>query len=145
MSNGPLRLMGRGVDDDPLLELAVSHALLREASETDAAPVVRIYQPSAPMAVFGRRDVRAPGFAGAVESSRTAGFVPAARVTGGRAVAYTTRALSSTSCSARRTPCSTTSGSSSATGGSSSTPSGSSASMRAWEPSPASTARARTR
>ena len=85
--------MGRAVDDDPLLELAVSHALLREASEHDVAPVVRIYQPSAAMAVFGRRDVRAPGFAKAVESSREAGFVPAARVTGGRAVAYTPRAL----------------------------------------------------
>lgn len=85
--------MGRGVDDDPLLELAVSHALLREASENDVAPVVRIYQPSAPMAVFGRRDVRAPGFAGAVESARMACFEPATRVTGGRAVAYTSRAL----------------------------------------------------
>ena len=85
--------MGRGVDDEPLLELAVSHALLREASEHDVAPVVRIYQPSVPMAVFGRRDVRAPGFARAVEGSRVAGFVPATRVTGGRAVAYTSRAL----------------------------------------------------
>lgn len=90
---GSVRLMHRGVADDPLLELAVSHALLREASEHEVAPVVRVYQPSAPMAVFGRRDVRSPGFSGAVERARDAGFAPAVRVTGGRAVAYTTGAL----------------------------------------------------
>ena len=45
------------------------------------------------MAVFGRRDVRAVGFPHAVRAVRKAGFEPAVRVTGGRAVAYTSSAI----------------------------------------------------
>ena len=42
---------------------------------------------------FGRRDTRLPGFPDAVAVARDAGFTPAVRATGGRAVAYTDAAL----------------------------------------------------
>lgn len=45
------------------------------------------------MAVFGRREAHLPGFESAADAARRAGFEPAVRVTGGRAVAYTTNAL----------------------------------------------------
>jgi octanoyl-[GcvH]:protein N-octanoyltransferase len=43
--------------------------------------------------VFGRRDTRLPGFRAAVEAARSAGFDTAVRAVGGRAVAYTDRAV----------------------------------------------------
>lgn len=71
-------------------ELAITHALLREASAgaPGAGEVVRVYSPAAPTVVFGRRDTRLPGFAAAVAAARAAGFATAVRVVGGRAVAY---------------------------------------------------------
>ena len=74
-------------------DLALAHAALREASEGRSDQAVRIYRPQAAMAVFGRRDVRAVGFPHAVRAARKAGFEPAVRVTGGRAVAYTSSAI----------------------------------------------------
>lgn len=73
---------------DPALELAFAHAMVREGND-----VVRIYRPSRPMLVFGRRDTRLPGFAAALEAGRARGFSPAVRATGGRAVAYTEQAV----------------------------------------------------
>ena len=81
-------LTGPLLDEDPALELAFAHAMVREG--TDA---VRIYRPSWPMLVFGRRDTRLPGFAAAVEAGRSRGFAPAVRATGGRAVAYTEQSV----------------------------------------------------
>lgn len=75
-------------DGQPALELALAHAMVREG--TDA---VRVYRPSRPMLVFGRRDTRLPGFATAVEAGRSRGFAPAVRATGGRAVAYTEQSV----------------------------------------------------
>ena len=78
---------------DQALELAVAHALVRRASGGDLDEVIRVYRPSAPVAVFGRREVRLDGFPAAVRAARAAGFEPAVRATGGRAVAYTGQAL----------------------------------------------------
>jgi octanoyl-[GcvH]:protein N-octanoyltransferase len=78
---------------DQALELAVAHALVRRAGAGELGEVLRIYRPSAPVAVFGRRDTRLPGFADAAEEAATAGFEPLVRATGGRAVAYTGNAL----------------------------------------------------
>lgn len=79
--------------DDPALELAVAHALVKRASAGAVDGVLRIHRPTTPTAVFGRRDTRLPGFAAAVDGIRAAGFTPAVRATGGRAVAYTRNAL----------------------------------------------------
>jgi octanoyl-[GcvH]:protein N-octanoyltransferase len=84
---------GAAPGDDQALELALAHALVRRASRGEVREVVRCYRPTAPVVVFGRRDTRLPGFAGAVASARAAGFEPLVRATGGRAVAYTDAAL----------------------------------------------------
>lgn len=86
-------LTGEPADQDPLADLAMGEAMLRAAAQGRFEHAVRLYRPRAPMAVFGRRDVRLPGFDAARSLAREAGFTPAVRVTGGRAVAYTSRAL----------------------------------------------------
>jgi len=77
---------------DPALEMAVSHALLREASRGEGGPVLRVFRPT-PMVAFGRRDANRPGFPVAAEACRAAGFTPVVRASGGRAVACTEAAL----------------------------------------------------
>lgn len=77
----------------PARELAVAHALLRGASIGELDEVVRVYRPATPAVVFGRRDTRLVGFPQAVQVARDAGFEPAVRATGGRAVAYTREAF----------------------------------------------------
>lgn len=86
-------LLGPLPDEHPALELAFAHALVRRASMGQIDEVLRLYSPSTPMVVFGRRDVRLPGFPQALELCRSAGFATAVRATGGRPVAYTRRAL----------------------------------------------------
>lgn len=78
--------------DDPALEMAVTHALLRRASRGEGGAALRVFRP-VPMVAFGRRDANRPGFATAVASCRAAGFEPVVRSAGGRAVACTQAAL----------------------------------------------------
>jgi octanoyl-[GcvH]:protein N-octanoyltransferase len=75
------------------MDLAVSHAVLRRVSRGELTTTLRVYCPRVPMVAFGRRDTHRPGFAAAVQACRDAGFTPAVRGTGGRAVAYTGSAL----------------------------------------------------
>lgn len=75
--------------DDPALDVAVSNALVRRISRGEAGAALRVYRPRSPVAAFGRRDARLPGFATAVTAVRDAGFTPVVRPQGGRAVAYT--------------------------------------------------------
>jgi octanoyl-[GcvH]:protein N-octanoyltransferase len=75
------------------MELALAHALVGRASTGELSEAVRIYRPSAPVVVFGRRDTRLPGFEAAVQAARSAGFEAAVRAVGGRPVAYTSQAL----------------------------------------------------
>ena len=86
-------LRGALVDSEPALELALARALVMEARGGDVEESLRIYRPAVPVVVFGRRDTRLPGFRAAVDAARAAGFEPVVRATGGRAVAYTSRAL----------------------------------------------------
>jgi lipoate-protein ligase A len=79
--------------DGEATELAVAHALLRRCGDGEIEEALRIYVPSRPAVVFGRRDTRLPGFEAAVEVARAAGFDTAIRAVGGRAVAYTDRAV----------------------------------------------------
>lgn len=88
-------MLHRGCLDggDQALELALAHALVRRAGAGAVEAVLRVYRPSAPVVVFGRRDTRLPGFAAAVGAAESAGFTPLVRPTGGRAVAYTGNAI----------------------------------------------------
>lgn len=71
------------------MNLALAHALARHADREQGYEAVHIYQPTGRSVVFGRREVRLPGFPAAVRAATEAGFVPLIRATGGRAVAYT--------------------------------------------------------
>jgi lipoate-protein ligase A len=78
---------------DEAVELAVGHALVRRVSAGEVDEALRVYRPSGPAVVFGRRDTRLPGFGAAVRAARAAGFEPLVRAVGGRPVAYTDQAL----------------------------------------------------
>ncbi len=80
-------------DDDQALEVAMAQAMVRRVSRGESEAMLRAYRPVAPAVAFGRRDVRLPGFADAVDAVRRAGFSPCVRAPGGRAVAYTREAL----------------------------------------------------
>jgi lipoate-protein ligase A len=88
-------LLHRGplAEPDPALELAVAHALVRRASDGEIDEALRVYRPAVPANAFGRREVRLDGFTAAVRAARDAGFEAVVRATGGRAVAYTDRAV----------------------------------------------------
>lgn len=88
-----MRFLRGALDGEPALELALAHALVDEARSGQGDETLRIHRPASPVVVFGRRDTRLPGFPRAVEAARAAGFEPAVRATGGRAVAYTGAAL----------------------------------------------------
>jgi lipoate-protein ligase A len=81
------------VGESPALELAFAHAMVRRAGRGEIGELLRVYRPDRPMTVLGRRDVRLPGAPTAVQAALAAGFAPAVRATGGRAVAYTQRAV----------------------------------------------------
>jgi lipoate-protein ligase A len=72
---------------DPMLDVALSHALLREVAARARGETVRIYRPGAAVA-FGRLDVLRPGFAAAAAVARAAGAVPLVRSVGGHAAPY---------------------------------------------------------
>ncbi|MGY4768649.1 lipoate--protein ligase family protein [Kribbella sp. CWNU-51] len=87
-----MRLFSGG-GGDRASELAVGHALVRRVSAGELEEALRVYRPSGPVVVFGRRDTRLPGFGAAVRAARAAGFEPLVRAVGGRPVAYTDQAL----------------------------------------------------
>lgn len=80
-------------EDDPAVELAISLALVRQASRGDIENALRVYHPSRRVVAFGRRETRLRGFPAAVRVARESGFEPVVRSVGGRAVAYTETAL----------------------------------------------------
>lgn len=85
-------IRGRVAEADPALEMAATHALLRQASRGEAGAALRVWAPT-PMVAFGRRDTNRPGFPTAAAACREAGFTPVVRPAGGRAVACTRSAL----------------------------------------------------
>lgn len=78
---------------DQARELALAHAMVRAAGAGDLTAALRVYRPSTPVMVFGRRETRSPGFGKAQDLAAEAGFEVAVRATGGRAVAYTGEAV----------------------------------------------------
>lgn len=82
-----------GLAEDPALDIAVAHALVRRAGRGESGPVIRVYRPAAPVVAFSRRDSLRSGFDAAVRVARAAGFMPLIRPQGGRAVAYTEQSI----------------------------------------------------
>lgn len=77
---------------DPVLDVGVSHALLRDVAAGRRAPALRIYRPG-PTAAFGRLDALRPGFAHASERARELGLTPLVRMVGGHAAVYDERCV----------------------------------------------------
>jgi len=71
----------------PLLDMALSHALLLRVAEGARPAVVRIYEPG-PTVAFSKLDSHAPGFAAACDAARAHGYEPVIRLGGGHAAAY---------------------------------------------------------
>src|SRR5947207_14110882 len=84
---GRVELVEASFADDPPLDLAVSHALLRRVAAGAVPATLRVYRPG-PTVAFGRLDALTDGFAGAVAAAREHGFLPALPTAGGRAPAY---------------------------------------------------------
>jgi octanoyl-[GcvH]:protein N-octanoyltransferase len=80
-------------DGEQALEMALAQAMMRRVARGESGPMLRVYRPTSSAVAFGRRDVRLPGFTKAVSAVRRAGFSACVRAPGGRAVAYTSKAL----------------------------------------------------
>ena len=72
---------------DPVLDAAITHALLREVGAGERGPVARVFRPGPTMA-FGRLDALAPGYEAARAAAREHGFTPLLRLGGGHAAGY---------------------------------------------------------
>jgi lipoate-protein ligase A len=73
--------------NDPVLDAAITHALLRQVGAGDRPPTARIFRPGATMA-FGRLDVLSDGYAAARAAAVEHGFTPLLRLGGGHAAGY---------------------------------------------------------
>lgn len=76
----------------PVLDTAVSHALLRRVARGDAPESLRLYRPDDAL-LFSSLDARRPGYARAVELARAAGFEPVVRLAGGHAAVFLSSSL----------------------------------------------------
>jgi octanoyl-[GcvH]:protein N-octanoyltransferase len=80
------------VPDDPVLDIAVTHALLRSVAAGRRAPALRVFLPG-PTVAFGRLDALRPGFAAACGAARRHGYTPVIRPAGGHAAVYDEHAV----------------------------------------------------
>ncbi len=88
----PLDLLTDSVPDDPVLDIAVTHALLRAVAEGRRPPALRVFRPG-PTVAFGRLDALRPGFAAACDAARRHGHTPVIRPAGGHAAVYDERCV----------------------------------------------------
>jgi lipoate-protein ligase A len=70
-----------------VLEIALTHALLRDVAARRRPPALRILHPG-PTVAFGRLDALRAGFAAARDAARRHGHVPVIRPAGGHAAVY---------------------------------------------------------
>lgn len=80
-------LVTGGNPSDPVLDMAVSHALLRQVGAGGHAAAARLFVPG-PTVAFGRLDRLREGFPAAVHAAAEAGYAPVLRLGGGHAAAY---------------------------------------------------------
>jgi lipoate-protein ligase A len=77
---------------DPVLDIALSHALLADVAAGRRAPALRIFRPG-PTAAFGRLDALLPGFDRATAIAREHGLTPVLRSVGGHAAVFDERCV----------------------------------------------------
>lgn len=85
-------LITAALPEDPVLDVALSDALLREVAAGRREPVLRVFRPGAAVA-FGRLDALRPGFPLACARARELGFTPLVRSVGGHAAVYDGRSV----------------------------------------------------
>jgi octanoyl-[GcvH]:protein N-octanoyltransferase len=83
----PRTLLADAFPDRPLVDMALSHALLLRVAAGDRPHAVRVYEPGR-TAAFSKLDSHAPGFAAACDAARDHGYEPVIRLGGGHAAAY---------------------------------------------------------
>ena len=83
----PHALLADAFPERPVLDMALSHALLLRVAEGARPATVRIYEPG-PTVAFSKLDSHAPGFAAACDAARAHGYEPVVRLGGGHAAAY---------------------------------------------------------
>ncbi len=71
----------------PILDTAVSHAMLRRVARGGAPDSLRLYRPDDAL-LFSSLDARRRGYAHALELARAAGFEPVVRLAGGHAAVF---------------------------------------------------------
>jgi lipoate-protein ligase A len=89
---GRLRLHPDRFPGEPVLDTAVSHALLRRVAAGAQPESLRLYTPENVL-LFSSLDARRPGFPRAVELARTMGFEAVIRLAGGHAAAFLSESL----------------------------------------------------
>ncbi|MEO5834350.1 MAG: lipoate--protein ligase family protein [Nakamurella sp.] len=72
---------------DPLIDIGIGPAWMREVAAAGSGSALRYYRP-APTVAFSARDCLTPGIGAAVAAVRAAGFAAVRRGPGGRATAY---------------------------------------------------------
>ncbi len=83
----PVELLREDHPEEPVLDMALTHALLDEVAAGLRPGAARVFRPGATLA-FGRLDALAPRFAAAAAAAGRHGFTPLLRLGGGHAVAY---------------------------------------------------------
>ena len=73
--------------EPPALDTAVSHAILRAASDGSQPQTLRVHRPG-PVVAFGPLDRLSPGYERAVAAARDHGFGAVQRLAGGRAAVF---------------------------------------------------------
>jgi lipoate-protein ligase A len=82
-----LRLISTPAVADPVLDAAISHALMLRVASGELPDTLRISRPG-PSVAFGKRDVISPGYPAATAAASENGFEPVERLSGGRAAAF---------------------------------------------------------
>jgi octanoyl-[GcvH]:protein N-octanoyltransferase len=85
-------LITTGFPADPVLDIALSHALLADVASGRRRPVLRVFRPG-PTAAFGRLDALLPGFDVACTAAREHGLTPVLRSAGGHAAVFDQRSV----------------------------------------------------
>lgn len=84
---GGLRLHTERIPADPVLDTALSHAMLRRVAAGRVGESLRLYTPDDAL-LFSSLDARRPGYARALALAERAGFPPVIRLAGGQAAAF---------------------------------------------------------
>jgi len=78
--------------DDPVLDVALTHALLRAVAAGERPDALRLFRPG-PTVAFGKLDRLQPGIGAAWQAARDLGYTPLVRLAGGQAAVYDQRSL----------------------------------------------------